>query len=150
MTLSREKSLDYGLLVLRVGIGLMFAFVHGLPKVTGGVPMWIKLGGSFNRLIGCDFLPAFWGFMAMAAEFGGGFLLALGWCFRPACGLMLFTVTIASLSIVRGGYGLAAAAEPIELAIVLLGLLFAGPGTFNFSLQSLFAHKKGYHADSRS
>lgn len=63
MKLSREESHNYGLLVLRVGVGLMFVFVYGLSKVLGGVPMWSQLGGAFTRLVGLDFFPAFWGFI---------------------------------------------------------------------------------------
>ncbi|MBA3832486.1 MAG: DoxX family membrane protein [Chthoniobacterales bacterium] len=111
----------------------MFALVHGLPKVLGGVSLWIKLGGAFNRLIGVDFVPAFWGFIATVAEFGGGLCLVLGLFFRPACGLMVFTLTIAAFSILCGGYGFAAASQPIELGVVLFSLLFTGPGRFTFS-----------------
>lgn len=148
MKLSRQDSLDFGLLGLRAGIGLMFVFVHGLPKVMGGVSIWFKLGGAFNRLLGLAFIPTFWGFMATAAEFGGGFLLALGLFFRPAAGLILFTVTIASLSILRGGYGLGAASQPIELGIVTLALLFTGPGRFTISSRFLHSKQKGHHDSS--
>jgi putative oxidoreductase len=37
MNLIDDKFHDYGLLSLRVGIGLMFATIHGFPKITGGV-----------------------------------------------------------------------------------------------------------------
>ncbi len=133
MKLHAKESYDGGLLLLRVSIGLMFALVHGLPKVLGGASMWMKLGGAFNRLIGVAFVPAFWGFMATVAEFGGGLCLALGLFFRPACGLMLFTLTIAVFSILRGGYGFAGASQPIELGVVLFSLLLTGPGRFTFS-----------------
>jgi putative oxidoreductase len=121
---------DLGLLVLRLGIGLMFAFHHGLPKIVGGIATWRSLGGALNRLIGISFAPAFWGFAAAISEFGGGLLLIAGIFFRPACALMLFTMTVAIASIIRGGYGFDGAVQPIELAIVLLGLFLAGPGKF--------------------
>jgi len=35
-----DGSRDLGLLLLRVGIGLMFVIVHGLPQVLGGVSKW--------------------------------------------------------------------------------------------------------------
>jgi putative oxidoreductase len=128
MKLRLRESPDFGLLVLRVGIGLMFALVHGLPKVMGGVSMWAGLGGAFNRLLGVAFIPAFWGFLAALSECGGGMCLMAGVGFRPAAGCMLFTLAIAVGSIIRGGYGFTSASQPVELSLVLFGLIFTGPG----------------------
>lgn len=130
MKLKLRERRDFGLLVLRAGIGLMFVLVHGLPKVMGGVSVWTGLGGAFNRLLGVAFIPAFWGFLATLSEFGGGICLMAGVLFRPACGLMLFTMVIAVTSIIRGGYGFNSASQPIELGFVLLSLIFTGPGRF--------------------
>lgn len=126
--LQSKTSYDYGLLVFRVGIGAMFVAVHGLPKLMGGMTMWKGLGGAFSRIIGFAFVPAFWGFIASITEFGGGICLIVGVLFRPACALMLFTMMIAVVSIVRGGYGFNSASQPFELAVVLLALLWTGPG----------------------
>jgi putative oxidoreductase len=125
---SLDKYRDFGLLLLRVGIGLMFTIVYGLPKVRGGVQMWAGLGGAFNRIIGITFIPTFWGLMATVSEFVGGMCLTVGVLFRPACALMLFTMVIAVTSIIRGGYGFSAASQPFLLGIVLLSLLFTGSG----------------------
>jgi putative oxidoreductase len=132
--------IDLGLLTLRAGIGLMFGFIHGLPKILAGVTMWRSLGGAFNRLVGISFAPAFWGFAAAAAEFGGGLLLVAGIFFRPVLALMLFTMTIAIASIIRGGYGFSGAVQPFELAIVLVALFVTGPG--KFTLPSLLRKTK--------
>jgi len=121
---------DLGLLVLRLGLGGMFVIVHGFPKLAGGVSRWKGLGGAFNRLLGLSFLPEFWGFLASLSEFGGGICLIAGVFFRPACASMVFTMIVAVASIIRGGYGFSAASQPVELAIVLLGLFFTGPGRF--------------------
>lgn len=128
MTLQLKDRMDSGQLVLRVGIGLMFVMVHGLPKLVGGMSMWKGLGGAFNRLLGVAFVPTFWGFLASVSEFGGGICLIVGVLFRPACTLMLFTLVIAVASIVRGGYGFNSVSQPVELAVVLISLLFTGPG----------------------
>jgi putative oxidoreductase len=136
MKLRLRENPDFGLLVLRVGIGLMFVLVHGLPKVMGGVSMWTGLGGAFNRLLGVAFIPAFWGFLATLSEFGGGMCLMAGILFRPACGFMLFTLVIAVASIIRGGYGFNSASQPVELGLVLLSFIFTGPG--RFTLPNLF------------
>ena len=61
-----ERCSDVGLLIIRVGIGGIF-MGHGFPKIMGGVELWTRLGGSMSML-GIDFLPAFWGFMAAFSE----------------------------------------------------------------------------------
>jgi len=59
---------DIGMLTLRLGSGLIFIFIHGLGKITGGPEHWAKIGGSMSN-IGINFLPEFWGFMAAFSEF---------------------------------------------------------------------------------
>lgn len=125
-----KDRLDVGLLVLRAGIGSMFAIMHGFPKLTGGVSLWKGLGGAFNRLMGISFIPEFWGFAAAIAEFGGGLCLIAGIFFRPACALMLFTMATAVGAAIRGGEGFDGATHALELGIVLLALFLTGPGKF--------------------
>lgn len=108
----------------------MFVIVHGYPKIVGGITLWRGLGGAFNRLVGFHFLPGFWGFLAMLAEFGGGLCLIAGISFRPACAAILFTMLVAVISILRGGYGFNSASQPFELGIVVAALLLTGPGKF--------------------
>lgn len=132
--------IDAGILVLRAGIGSMFVIVHGYPKVVGGITLWRGLGGAFNRQIGLNFAPVFWGFLAMLAEFGGGLCLIAGIFFRPACAAILFTMFVAALSIIRGGYGFNSASQPIELGIAVAALLLTGPG--KFTARHFLQHKK--------
>ena len=95
------KYRNTGLLILRVGVGAMMMF-HGLPKIMGGPDNWAGLGGSMG-VIGINFLPAFWGFMAAIAEGLGGFLLLLGLFFRPVNMLLTFTMIIAALVHINKG-----------------------------------------------
>ena len=108
----------------------MFVVVHGYSKIVGGVTLWRGLGGAFNRVIGLSFVPTFWGFLAMLAEFGGGVCLIAGIFFRPACAAILFTMLVAAISIIRGGYGFNSASQTIELGIAVAALLLTGPGKF--------------------
>lgn len=125
-----DKSRDYGLLLLRVGIGVMFVTVHGFPKISGGIETWVGLGKTFNNLLGVSFIPGFWGFMAAISEFGGGLCLITGILFRPVCAMLLFTMLIAVTMNLRGGYGFTGAAEALELGTVLLSLIIIGSGRF--------------------
>ncbi|MDT8901603.1 DoxX family protein [Anaeroselena agilis] len=125
-----DRFRDGGLLLLRVGLGLMFMY-HGWPKVTGGVAAWTKLGMSMS-FVGIGFLPPFWGFMAAASEFGGGLLLIVGLFFRPACLLLAVTMAVAVAMKFGTGAGLGGASQALELGIVFVSLLFIGPGRYSF------------------
>ncbi len=126
--LSRYR--DFGLLLLRVGIGASM-IVHGYGKVLGGPREWTRRGASMNS-VGIDFLPQFWGFMAGFAETGGGFLLALGFLFRPTLILLLIpTMIVATAVHIRAGDSFSRISHPAELLVVFLALIFIGPGRFS-------------------
>ena len=85
---------DKGLLILRLGIGIMF-LLHGFPKLLGGPVVWEGLGGAMSSF-GITFVPQFWGFMAAFSEFVGAICLITGVCVRPASFLMLATMSVAA------------------------------------------------------
>jgi putative oxidoreductase len=124
-----DKYRDFGLLVLRLGYGIMYIF-HGFPKISGGPERWARVGGAVSNF-GIEFLPAFWGFMGSMSEFFGGILLILGLFFRPACTLMAITMIVATGHHLGRGDGLMGASHAIENGIVLLSLIFIGPGKFS-------------------
>lgn len=123
------KYRNTGLLILRVGLGVMM-ITHGFPKLSGGPTGWEGLGGSM-KVIGIDFLPVFWGFMAAVAEAVGGLFLILGLFFRPVNVLLVITMLIAALVHFGKGDGLSGASHAIELGIVFFSLLFIGPGKYS-------------------
>jgi putative oxidoreductase len=123
------KYRNTGLLLIRIGLGVMF-IIHGFPKLAGGPNGWTALGGSM-KVIGIDFLPIFWGFMAAVTETFGGFLLIVGLFFRPALILLTFTMIIAALVMLGKGDGLKGASQAIELGVVFFGLIFIGPGKYS-------------------
>lgn len=123
------KYRDLGLLIIRVGLGVMM-IVHGFPKMMGGVETWAKLGGTMS-VIGIKFFPVFWGFMAAIAEGVGGLFLIIGLWNRPTLLLLAFTMLIAALMHLGKGDGLAGSSHAIELFCVFVGLLFLGPGKYS-------------------
>ncbi|WP_443945148.1 DoxX family protein [Pedobacter sp. AW1-32] len=123
------KYRNTGLLLLRLGVGSMF-IIHGFPKLAGGPNGWVGLGGSM-KVIGVDFLPVFWGFMAAATETFGGFLLIVGLSYRPVCILLVFTMIIATMVHLNKGDGIGGASHAIELGIVFFSLIFIGPGKYS-------------------
>jgi putative oxidoreductase len=120
---------NFGLLIIRVGLGLMFIF-HGLPKLEGGPKMWEQIGGAMGS-VGIHFFPVFWGLAAAVVETVGGFLLILGLAFRPVCLLLVINLVIAALFTYNKGEGLMGASHAIEDAVMFAGLLFIGPGKYS-------------------
>jgi len=120
---------ELGLLILRVGLGVMF-IMHGWPKIQGGVAQWTSLGQAMGNL-GVTFAPAFWGFMAAATEFGGGICLVLGLATRPAALLMAFNMTVATLMHLKRGDGVMGAAHAIEDGVAFLSIVLLGAGKYS-------------------
>jgi putative oxidoreductase len=123
---------DGALLFLRLALGSFFIYVHGWPKLAGGLVRWKEVGAAMKH-VGLDFWPVFWGFMAAFSESIGCALIVIGFCFRPACFLLTITLTVASVMkyTTAKENALLAAAHPIELTLVFIALLFIGPGRYS-------------------
>ena len=128
MNIDNSTKLDYALLILRVGIGIMF-ILHGYPKMMGGVEKWTGLGAYGMGSIGIHFIPAVWGFIAAFSEFIGGIMILVGFYVRYFSLLLFFTMIIASCTHIVGGDGIMGASHAIESAVVFLFLFLAGSGS---------------------
>ncbi len=129
---------DKGLLILRIGIGIMF-MCHGFPKLIKGPEVWTKLGGALSYL-GINFAPTIMGFIAAISEFGGGLLLILGLFTRPATFFLFSTMVVATIMHVRTGDPFVKYSHALEAAILFFSLLFIGPG--KISLDERFSRNK--------
>lgn len=125
-----EKYKDIGLLIARLGVGIPFLLIHGLPKLTGGLAMWKVLGGAMKNL-GITWFPELWGFLAMSAEFFGAILLILGLFFRPVAFIMAFNMFVAMLSHFARADQWGAVSHPMKMLFVFLALMFLGPGKYS-------------------
>jgi putative oxidoreductase len=123
------KYKNTGLLIIRVGLGIMFMF-HGYPKLLGGTESWTAMGNAM-KFTGISFYPAVWGLLAAVTETFGGVLILLGLAFRPASILLAVTMIVASIMHLKSGDGLGGASHAIEAAIVFIGLTFIGPGKYS-------------------
>ena len=124
----KGSNIDLGLLILRLGIGVMSIY-HGWPKLFGGVIAWKSVGMAMG-VIGIKFWPVFWGFCAATSEFVGGACLLLGLLFRPSCGFLAFTMFVAAMFHLRHGDGLLVASHALELLVLYVSLFIIGPGGY--------------------
>ncbi len=128
-----DKYRDTGLLILRVGIGVMFIF-HGYPKLTAGPETWAMIGGSM-KVLGIGFAQTAWGFMAALSECAGGILLVLGFFTRPACFFLLTTMVVATMMHIGKGDSFMKYSHAMESAILFLSLILIGPGKYSLDGQ---------------
>jgi len=126
---SLSKFKNTGLLLIRLGLGIMF-IMHGYPKLLGGPDRWEAVGGAMGNL-GITFLPVFWGLLAALAETVGGICFLLGLFFRPVAIILAFTMLVAALSHPHRGDGLMGATQAIEIAVAFFGLAYVAPGTYS-------------------
>ena len=124
-----EGRRDLGLLLLRLGVGVMFVVVHGGPKLFGGPERWSAIGAAMGSL-GIHAFPVVWGFLAAASECVGGLCLMLGLFVRPAACLMAMTMAVAATMHLTKGDGIQMASHAIEAGIVFVSLLLIGAGRY--------------------
>lgn len=137
-----ERGLCGGLLLLRIGLGIIM-MIHGVPKLMAGPELWGKLGLAMG-VFGIHFTPVFWGFMAAFSEGIGGLLLVLGLGFRPAAGLLSFTMVVATLMHCGKGDSFNVYSHALSLAIVFFSLLLTGGGCFALGSRVSFLTGRWY------
>ena len=137
LTAGKPLHADFGLLLLRLGVGGSLLIFHGWDKLLGGPALWAKLGASMANL-GVHVWPTAWGFAAASAESLGSLLLILGLWTRPAAALIACTMLVAvlrhlSLPPEVAGAGWQGASHALELLAAALCVFFAGPGKLSLS-----------------
>lgn len=120
--------IDLGLLILRIGMGIMF-IAHGWGKLTGGPGTWSIIGANISHL-GINFGFTFFGFMAGFAETFGGLFLMLGIFWIPINIMLVFNMIVAASYHISSGDGFGGYAHPVEAGILFLSLIFIGPGKY--------------------
>lgn len=132
---NRDTLVNVGLLVLRIGVGLIF-IIHGVPKLMGGVEGWTQLGSTMS-IVGISFAPAFWGFMAAATEVVGGLFIILGLLHRPVAVMLVFTMIVAVLMHVTAGDPFTVYSNALKALVVFVALAITGPGVYSVDYRFL-------------
>ncbi len=131
----RDAGTSLGLLILRVGIGLLMFFGHGLGKLQ-------DFAEKSKGFPAPDFFPLKYMSSPVSlgatifAEVGCAVLLVLGFATRPAAFVLAFTMTVAAFNIHAAGplfmSGGAGAKEPALLFLLpCLALLLSGAGSLS-------------------
>lgn len=128
-TRKRGKFRNIGLVILRVGLGIMM-ILHGYPKMFGGPEMWTEVGTAMQYL-GINWAPMFFGFIAGVTEFFGGIFLILGLFFTPTVFFLLVVMIVATAKSLGIGDGFAGYSHSIEVGIVFLSMILIGPGKYS-------------------
>jgi putative oxidoreductase len=122
------KYADFGLLLLRVSIGVLF-LLYTAPVLLGGPNAWGHFGAGV-RNFGIHSHFQLWGFIGALLGSIGGVLVIFGLFFRPGI-LVLMLLAIAHAIGVKHSNGFRVALPSIEICFVLAGILFVGPGKYS-------------------
>lgn len=125
---------DGGLLILRVGAGVLLALLHGLGKIPPSE--------GFTGMVGGLGLPApgLFSWLAGIAEFFGGLMLAMGLLTRPvAVFVVLHFLVVVFLA--HAGDPLGQRELPILFGVIALTLALTGPG--RYSMDAAIAGRAG-------
>ncbi len=125
---TRDLTASFGLLVLRVSLGLMMMLGHGLPKLQNyeSLREKFKAPGSLDAFLSGPIALL----LTIGAEVGAAGLIIVGLATRPAAFIFAFTMVIAAFDV--------HAADPFatkELALMYLTggvvILLSGAGTIS-------------------
>lgn len=125
---TRDLTASFGILVLRVSIGLMMMLAHGIPKLKN----YEKLREVFKAPSSLD------GFLsgpislvlAIGAEIGAAGLLVLGLATRPAAFIFAFTMVIAAFD-VHGSDPFAKKELALMYLVGAITILLTGAGAWS-------------------
>jgi len=122
------KYADFGLLLLRVSLGVLF-ILYTAPLLMGGPTAWGHFGAGIKNL-GIHSHFQFWGFVGSLLGCLGAVLVIFGLLFRPGV-LILLLLAIGHAIGAKHASGFRNALPSIEMCFVLAGILFVGPGKYS-------------------
>jgi putative oxidoreductase len=124
-----SKYRETGLLLIRASLGVIFLMLI-TPVLWSGQGAWEHFGSAMHHL-DINGHYKFWGFLGAVLGCAGGVLMILGLFFRIGV-LFTLAVTLVHLVALWDSHGDFHARLPaLEMAILLLSLLFIGPGKYS-------------------
>ncbi len=123
------KYRETGLLLMRLALGILFIVLTG-PVLLGGAARWQSFGSAIRNL-GLHNHFQIWGFIGALLGCAGGALMIFGLFFRMGVLLVLVLTFVHLLGVWHGGHALRENLAAVELFVLLLGILFVGPGKYS-------------------
>ena len=120
----RPAQIDIGLLVLRLGLGLMMAFGHGWGKLMG----FAERSASFSDPLGVGSVLSMG--LTVFAEFFCALAVALGLFTRAAVIPLVITMMVAAF-VIHGADPWGKKEFAMLYLVPLLTILLAGPGKYS-------------------
>lgn len=144
---TRDATASFGILALRVMIGLMMLIGHGIPKIQ-----------NFSALKDKFYVPDFFPLNYMSppvslvacigAELGASLMIILGLATRPAAFLLGFNMVVAAFAVHGGavwfmGPDVTVSKEPALLYLVpMIAIILTGAGAFSLDAGILQESKR--------
>ena len=124
-----SKYRETGLLLFRASIGLVFIILL-VPILWSGADSWEHFGSAMRNL---DIRGhyEFWGFVGALLGCAGGILMILGLFFRVGVLFALAVTVVHLISVIHGIADFLVRMPAFEMSILLLCLLFIGPGKYS-------------------
>ncbi len=126
MSCVHGKMKDFGLLALRLALGVIFIYA-GYEKLGPGHAMAV---GMFGKMIGPESAGAFWAYFVGLAEFVGGLMVLLGVFATYASAWLSVIMVVALVLLARTGGGFMNLFTPIAVLGGTLALLGSGAGSY--------------------
>ncbi len=120
---SLKNYTDAVLLIVRAILGMLLLSFHAWPRLLEAFAIWIHHGSHHG------FWSALWLTAKAVADTLASILMILGLWTRPAALLWGFFVVMAAVG--EAHASLAHAEKTIELGLLLVVLIFAGPGKYS-------------------
>jgi putative oxidoreductase len=138
MNMTRNKTSDFGLLLLRIFLCAILAY-YGSQKAFG----WFDgqgFAGTLNGFQEQSHFPKWLTVLAILSEFGGSVAVLLGLFTRLAAFGIACTMSTATYEMLAKSHSYKEAHLPMALCGMALALMFTGAG--EFSLEYLFVKRR--------
>ena len=124
-----SKYRETGLLLIRASIGVIFIILIA-PVLWSGEGGWKDFGAAMRHL---DFHSnfKFWGFVGALLGCAGGVLMILGLFFRIGVLFALVVTLVHLVALWDSGGNFYTRLPALEMSILLVSLLFIGPGKYS-------------------
>jgi len=129
---SQERKINFGLLVMRVGLAVIL-LIHSMPGLIGGSAYWKKIGTGLS-FINIGLPPEAIGFVIMLLESLGALSLLFGYLFRPFSIVLAILYCLYFFNYYNIGYR-TLMLYSLSLASVFFGFVNTGPGRYAIAVK---------------